>query len=909
MNPEVIQALDQGARIITATRRLSYEVKAAYDAYKIKQGNNVWQTADVVTWDGWMQTLWHDANAYTAQTCLSNSQLLALLVDIIKADLNNSDTANKSGITALWNIPATAKTALDAWQLCHQWRLSYSRLQASEHDDHARFGRWATQLYAHLRRKDWISNAEIADLLIATKIKPEQDAVIFGFDYLNTQQQNFIKFYRTQGSKLIHINSKDKQATHLRRFSFDSPRTEWRQIGAWARDKLTEHPHLKIGVVTPDTESIRALAQQSLREQLIPAYFELQTPDPFHFSKGQKLSEVPLIHSALACLTLLGDIEFKQLTGVFLSNYWGSVVEQDLRAQVVVDLRRKIAYRFDLYEFIKVLSSTKNSVRNTPKIGATLLEKLGALQSIKADNRGAQNISTWRDVFKLSLKALGWPVPGLDSTEFQARKAWERMLEQWIKLETVCQPMSLMQALQSLNSFSRETTFQAQAQVTAPIQIMGVLEAAELDFDAVWLAGFDEQVWPVVTRTSPFIPASMQSEAGIPDASLALQAEFALKKTAQLCALCDEVNFSHARIQDDIELAVSLIMPDTSCSDSSILPSVFSINDTIRAATPVLLSRTDDIGCSYDETTARGGTGLIQKQSACPFSAYARYRLQAGEDDEPRIGMDSLERGNLLHKTLEAIWAELEDSEALLRRIERNTLGELIHSHTRAQIRRFARRSGLGKGFIRAETLRLDALIAEWLELEAQRPAFKVEAVEQRIEHQINGLKLNFTLDRVDQLTAQHAETASEVTRLIMDYKSGKCNLKDWVGKRPNQPQIPLYYLALKSQNSSMRVDALTFAQLKPGECEFVGISRRENTLPDVDSLEALGGSTSLKKDIREWSELKSKWQTRIDQLVKDYQQGLANVDPKNSNSCTYCSFGPLCRIHTRNLREENDVS
>jgi hypothetical protein len=129
------------------------------------------------------------------------------------------------------------------------------------------------------------------------------------------------------------------------------------------------------------------------------------------------------------------------------------------------------------------------------------------------------------------------------------------------------------------------------------------------------------------------------------------------------------------------------------------------------------------------------------------------------------------------------------------------------------------------------------------------------------------------------------------------------------VGKRPNQPQIPLYYLALEDQNSSMQIDALTFAQVKPGECKFVGISHHENTLPEVNSFEMLGGNTALKKDISEWSELNAKWQTRIAQLVKDYQQGLANVDPKNSSSCTYCRFGPLCRIHTRNLREENDVA
>ncbi len=913
MNPTVLQALNQGASVITATRRLAYELKSAYDNQQIELGRKVWPTARIMTWDGWMQALWHETGTDTLLSVLNNAQLQQLLCEFIEADLKSRESQTGHNLAALWNIPATARTALDAWQLCHQWRISFSALQTSEQADHAHFGRWATRLYARLSEQNWISPAQLPEQLIAAEIKTKQDALLFGFDHLNVQQLRFIEYYRKQGGGLTRINSKGTASSEMRRYSFDSPKAEWQQIGAWARDKLLNNPQLKIGIITPDTNSIRAVAEQSLREQLTPAYFEHSSTDPFHFSIAGTLFEQPLIKGALACLDLLGKLEFKQLSGIFLSNFWGSESEQLLRAQLVMELRRKLAYRFDLYELIEALSALQKKPdpdnESTRKPFSILLDSLGALQSIKTNNRGRQPLSVWRELFNTCLNSLDWPVSKLDSDEFQALQSWERCLEEWIKLDAVCKPMSLVQALQSLNGVCRELVFQARTRARAPIQIMGILEAAELEFDCVWLAGFDELAWPIIAPANPLIPMSTQIEAGIPAATLSLQTQLADMKTGQLCALSKDIIYSHARIQGDIELDVSPTLPAGNLSDLNDLPAIFSLNEAIREATPPLQIRNDDMGFPYREETARGGTGLVQKQSACPFSAYAKYRLKAEEDDEPRIGMDNLQRGSLLHKILETIWLELKDSSTLCRHIEQDTLGDLIQQHIQTQLNHYVAHSGLGDGFKIAETQRLHALLSEWLNLESQRPPFTVAGTEMKCTHQINGLEINLSLDRVDQIADSGSDTAANSPLLVMDYKSGNCKLKDWEGPRPDQPQLPLYFLALEHNASFGHVDALSFAQVKSGLCQYIGISRSENTLPDINTLEALAWNSALKKDVGEWSQLKPLWEARIGKLVKDYQQGFAQVDPKSIQSCHFCSFGPLCRIHTRNSREEEDVN
>ncbi len=49
----------------------------------------------------------------------------------------------------------------------------------------------------------------------------------------------------------------------------------------------------------------------------------------------------------------------------------------------------------------------------------------------------------------------------------------------------------------------------------APVQILGLLEARLMDFDAVVLAGLDEGVWPPDARTDPFLNRSMRASLGM----------------------------------------------------------------------------------------------------------------------------------------------------------------------------------------------------------------------------------------------------------------------------------------------------------------------------------------------------------------------------------------------------------
>lgn len=900
MNPEILQALDKGACVVTATRRLAYEVNAAYNAHQLELGRTVWPSAQIKPWDSWLQKLWQAHSAHSSQLCLNLAQVQQLLADIIEADIKQQRGDNSPELAVLWNVSATAKTALDAWQLCHQWQISFTTLKASTHIDHAGFGRWATKLYARLSEHNWISPVQIADKLIAAKHAFTQDVVLFGFDHFDTQQLNFIRHYQTSEASLTQINSDMQAANTIQRYEFENTRAEWQQIGAWARDKLNRESTLKLGIITPNIENIRAIASQCLHEQLTPGYFEQAIPTPFHFSQGQSLTSTPIASSALACLDLLGSIAFEQLTPMFLSNYWGNEAERQTRARLLNVLGNRISYQFDLFQLIQAISNLGD---NEAESNAKLIAKLAKLQAIKADHRSYHSIAHWQETFRQCLDTLQWPSANFNSTEFQAHQAWERCLDDWLKLDTICQPLRLNKALKSLKLHCQQTQFQVQAELNAPVQIMGVLEAAELDFDAVWLADFDEQAWPVTENTNPFIPIHQQIEAGIPAASITLQAEYAAQKTAQLFALCHDTQVSHARNHDDISLAISPILAEISVAVLTDLPQAFSLNEAIRSATPALLIKQDDIGYALDADYARGGTGLIQAQSACPFKAYAQYRLLLSELPTPEMGIDNMRRGSLLHDALASVWSELKNSKLLQKHIEQGSLADLIDGHTYKLVTRYAKLSGLDRGFINAQAQRLNALIIEWLNLEAKRPAFSIVACEKKIEHTIDGLKLNFTLDRVDEIQASEDGPLNNVTQLIMDYKSGNCELKDWAGDRLEQPQIPLYYLALDQQSSATPVAALVFGQVKQGAVKFVGISLDEGLLPGVTSLKK-SRSISLKKDISEWAEIKPKWDARLKILVNEFQNGVAHVDPKSAASCNYCEFGALCRVESQTMRE-----
>jgi probable DNA repair protein len=269
----------------------------------------------------------------------------------------------------------------------------------------------------------------------------------------------------------------------------------------------------------------------------------------------------------------------------------------------------------------------------------------------------------WADLWRGWLAAAGWTGSrALDSAEFQARQAWEKLLAQFASLGAVAPRLGAAAAIGALHSMANETLFQPEGG-NAPIQIMGVLEGAGLDFDALWVAGLSADRWPAAPRPNPLLPIAWQRERGVPRASAQRELEYARVLTERFARAAAQVMFSAAAAVDDHALSPSaLILTYPEAPAQEFAPTWRRSIGRIA----VLDTVDDDHAPPLPaDTRMPGGARAIQTQSDCPFQAVARHRLAADGWPKARQFLAPAERGQLVHATLGAFWGTLPDQAAL----------------------------------------------------------------------------------------------------------------------------------------------------------------------------------------------------------------------------------------------------
>jgi RecB family exonuclease len=137
----------------------------------------------------------------------------------------------------------------------------------------------------------------------------------------------------------------------------------------------------------------------------------------------------------------------------------------------------------------------------------------------------------------------------------------------------------------------------------------------------------------------------------------------------------------------------------------------------------------------------------------------------------------------------------------------------------------------------------------------------------------VAGLEVNGRFDRLDRVEAGgHA---------LIEYTTGMPTPNDWIGERPDDPQLPLYAL-----NAKEDIAAVTFAKLKTGEMRYMGFSNRKDLIPDV-------------RPAKDWAALVEGWKKELEALGAGFASGDARVDPKKLlQTCRYCDLQPLCRVY-----------
>ncbi|HSD55411.1 MAG TPA: PD-(D/E)XK nuclease family protein [Burkholderiales bacterium] len=857
--------------VITPNRRLAQAVAAEFDQSQLAARRAVWDTGDILPYTAFVERLYDDAlyseRAAGLPLLLTPDQEQSLWEEVVR----RSDAGG-----ALLVVAETAALAAEAWQLGHAWRL-LERLEAAPlHDDARAFADWARSYRQRTERARLTDRARLPDTAIGVldhdRVNKPALLVAYGFDIVTPQQRALLDALAARGVTLATCGAVRRTATALRVAAADA-HDEIRQAARWARARLEANGTARIAIVVPDLAARKKALRRVLAETMDPG--RAASVLPVNVSLGDPLTGYPIVADALAALQLGGrEIEFGQASRLIRSPFIaGAESELQRRARLDARLRKRA-------EPIVTLERLVRMVDDAP----VLVQHLGVYAQFRKTHLfGARSPGDWARAFGDALSLLGFPGErGLDSAEYQALKKWHEVVARLAGLDRVAGRMGFEEALARLRRMAGATLFQPETPAV-PIQVLGVLEAAGLAFDHLWVMGLSDESWPMHSRPNPFIPLRLQRTARIPNASPSATLELARRLTAEWLGCAGEVVLSHPRREQDRDLAASPLVAHVPDIDLQ-LPAYETWREAIhRGATEERLP--DARAPALAPTDAvHGGALLLKDQAACPFRAFAVHRLAADAIEAPHTGLDARERGTLVHRVLASIWGELKRKQAL-DAIGAADLEALLTAAAEDSIarKRRDRPTTLGGRFAAIERARLVGLARAWLEQERGRSGFTVIAAEDKRAAALGAVNLSLRLDRVDETDAGD--------RIVIDYKTGKATVPSMLGARPDEPQLPLYATVAEPDAA-----AVAFGQVRSGEMKFVGLARDAGVL------------AGAKPPAPGWDEQRAFWRVELERLAGEFAAGNADVDPKRPpHTCRNCGLPPLCRIAERTARIPED--
>ena len=274
----------------------------------------------------------------------------------------------------------------------------------------------------------------------------------------------------------------------------------------------------------------------------------------------------------------------------------------------------------------------------------------------------------------------------------------------------------------------------------------------------------------------------------------------------------------------------------------------------------------------------KGGHTILGNMAMCPFRAFAVHRLHTQKQEDPEIDINAAKRGDLVHIAMELFWNEVKSQANLVKLDDEDKLVFQVRKSVNKSIQKNIKHFFHQPKFTEMETDRIICLILDWLQNDLSRPPFKVLNTEESIDLKIDKLNLSLKIDRVDK--TELGET------IIIDYKTGKPNLTEWFHDRLTQPQLPLYSL-------SKPASAIVFAVIKKNSCDFKGIAKTQDLIPDIhhDVYKKYTSTTS-------WEDQMKLWEENLNALSKNFTAGKLNVDPVDiKTTCKYCGLQSLCKI------------
>ncbi len=914
MDEGTLQQLDQQTVLIVPTGTLATHLNEKYAAKQIQQGQSVWEAPNICSWSQVLTSLWRQNRALWPEThgILTTQQSKLLWTQVV-------EKSKRSDIElTLLNVQQTVMACMRSDRLLADWQCDELRLQQEHIDDLKQFLVWRDGYNAALKRRGVTDAHRLHALLRDAAARgelqlPFKRFIWYAYDLITSAQSSLIEVLIRCGAEVDYRRPTPTEP-NVSYCRFESESAELQTVFQRARTLLEQNPERSIQIVVPDLQMRYAQVQEIARQTFYPNATLTQSQSNnlvYRFSLGKAMPEWPAIESALTALALIsGRMSTPDFCFLLRSRYFHH--DDDLRHSLIafeVWLRhsrvRSISFLTlsELTEdFIQSLKSAEEQQRITeflPAFFGTLVDAQKQVQQqliAAKEHSGYQALGfvDWANLFSGWLALWRWRTHCVqqdeDAVTQQLQKRWETLLEEFSNFGVLQRSVGAQNALNSFRQLVRDSVFMPKS-AASPLVISGLLEALGRATDVCFLTGMTQE-FPAANKLDPFIPSHILRETSYPEATPQASVEQWSKVIKNLFAATRnaQVSFAVAGVNDK----------ETENQASSLFVSEFANVEVTRMEVAqgqkddtmtLLQTYTDVTGPAWPSPRAvLGGANIFKHQSQCPFRAFVTHQIEYHREEEPEFGLDYSDRGRLTHRMLELVWGSLA-SKSELERLEPDQQNELLNQLFDQLLSSSDDVLSADKQqLFRLEKSRVLDLIKEWFEVEQKRPGdFSVVEREEVAFGDWAGIKFKYVIDRVDVTEAGQS--------VIVDYKTGAVDRKDWQGERLKEPQLPLYALVRDKQKATP-VSGIAFAQVRRGDSQYVELS-------DVDIFRSETKTSSKRQD--EWRDAREQWSGTFDRLAQAFLQGDARVDPIDKQVCQHCDLSSVCRV--QQFREQTRSS
>jgi probable DNA repair protein len=885
MNTELLQLLMEGYTLITPTSRLARFLQYQFATMQIHAGKVAWETPDIITWTAWLQRTWDEfaIQQQLDQIILSSQQQQLIWQEIIC----------KSAYAGQLLQPAnTAKQAMQAWQLCQQWEIPAFPENVYINEDAFAFQQWSRAYQQRCRDNRWLDAATLPAQLInfAKSIDINKKFALAGFDEFTPQQQSLVNRLKKSGC-VVQEHSLQKRNTHTLAQAFTDTREEIRAAALWARKLLEADESRNIGIIVHNLQELHSQIENIFGDVFLPGSILVNTEAltrPFSISLGLPLHRYPVIDTAMVIIGMGNQPmlveEFNSLLqSPFIKD---ASMESQQRAKLNARLGKYGEYKISFTSLQRMIACKIIKPQDVPE---SFLAACNEYREIFQSSNKKQPVSAWAKLFTRLLKVFNWPgTRKLNSAEYQTVAEWQNQLNEFASLDLITHVLTYREALTQLRKLVMHARFQPESR-EVPVQILGLSGAAGMEFDNLWIMGLHEENWPPKAAPNPFIPIKLQRDLQMPDASAENKLKQATNLFQRLLDSSPDVMLGYPRNEKERPMRPSPLLKSWLQSGPLKFDhDAYNYPKQIYSARQIVMLEDNRAPALPPGEAVSGGASLFKDQAACPFRAFAKHRLYAEGLKSKDIGLDTMDRGLIVHDVMEKLWSRL-GSHANLITSSGSELDKLINETVSDTINEYQEKYPLvfTRRFTKIETGRLKTLINEYLVLERERHPFTVKESEHWHKFTFNNIEIRVRIDRIDKLT--------DGRYVILDYKTGNPKISAWFDDRPDDPQLPLYAITCEGE-----IAAVVYAKLKRGETAYVGLAEDDDLLPKVTTLNNTRG---IKDHVPDWVSLFAHWNDTLKHLAINFCEGDAMVDPKNADSCRYCDLHAFCRIYERDTR------